>query len=79
MIEKPNVSVQIKEFCVFLFGQTCVRFCQVMVFVPSVPYTYKRTWNHFVSQEWGRGVTIFHLSPILRIPSASRACNPAGK
>ncbi len=36
-------------------------------------------WDHFVRQEWGKGVAILHLSPILRTPSARRACNPAEK
>ncbi len=29
-------------------------------------------WDHFVRQEWGKGVKIFHLSPILRIPASQQ-------
>ena len=34
--QKKNKCLKLREFCVVLFGQICVRFRQLMVFVPHV-------------------------------------------
>ncbi len=49
----------------------CVRFIQTMVFV------YLEDIVLAIGKEWDRGSLIFLLTPIFKIPSASRACNPA--
>ena len=44
----------------------------------SIQEMYTQLYHH-IRQEWGKDVTIFHLSSFLRIPSVRRACNPAEK
>ncbi len=67
---------RLKGFCINSFCHICVRSGLPMVFsfVDNAHDTVS-----LIMYDWDKHIIIFHLGPICRIPTASRACSPAEK